>query len=163
MAPAFIMVAISGGLYLAGIKGATNKTSVATAKQFSIDLSSKQLELDVRTLIGELNLNINFEYLKVRGQTITTRPTSRDHLMISVTKDGLNIQKISPNLQSSLIELHKGHGPILFKTYQKLVAVGLIFVMLSGLWMGLSNRMLRKKTLLTLSLGFITFIALALW
>jgi hypothetical protein len=162
MAPAFIMVAISGGLYLIGIKGANIESEVRVPEQFSLDLDSNELEQDVRNIVAQLNLNINFEYLRIRGSSITTRPTSREFLRLSVTDDGLRIKRVSPNLQSSLMELHKGHGPTLFKTYQKLVAVALMFVMLSGLWMGISNKMMRKKTLITATIGLATFILLAL-
>ncbi len=162
MAPAFIMVAISGGLYLIGIKGANIESEVSVPAQFSLDLSSNELEQDVRTILGQLDLKTNFEYLRIRGSSITTRPTSREHLRLNVTDEGLKIQIVKPDLQSSLIELHKGHGPTLFKTYQKLVALGLIFVMLSGLWMGISNKMMRKKTLVATALGLATFIVLAL-
>lgn len=163
MAPAFILVAISGGLYLVGIKGSVIEADVAVSNQLSLDLNSPQLEQDVRSLIRDLDLKTNFEYLKIRGSTLTTRPTSRDYLQLKMTDDGLQIKHISPDLQSSLMELHKGHGPVLFKTYQKLVAVSLIFVMLSGLWMGLSNRMMRKKTLTAAMLGLATFVILALF
>jgi hypothetical protein len=163
MAPAFILVAISGGLYLVGIKGSVIEADVAVSNQLSLDLNSPQLEQDVRSLIRDLDLKTNFEYLKIGGSTLTTRPTSRDYLQLKMTDDGLQIKHISPDLQSSLMELHKGHGPVLFKTYQKLVAVSLIFVMLSGLWMGLSNRMMRKKTLTAAMLGLATFVILALF
>lgn len=161
MAPAFILVAISGGLYLIGIKGSSIETEVSVSEQFSLDLGSNEIEQDVRDLIEQLNLNINFEYLRIRSSSITTRPTSRKFLRLSVADDRLKIKMVSPNLQSSLIELHKGHGPILFKTYQKLVAVALIFVMLSGLWIGISNKMMRRKTLIAAMLGLTTFILLA--
>lgn len=162
MTPVFIMVAISGGLYLVGIKGSTKNTNIEVGREHLIDLSSLQLEKDVRKLIVTLGLNIDFEYLKLRGSTIITRPTSREFLKLEVTGTGLKLQRKKPDLQSSLIELHKGHGPTLFKAYQKLVAVSLIFVMLSGLWMGLTNRVLRRKTILALGFGSLTFLLLAL-
>lgn len=162
MAPAFIMLAISGGLYLIGIKGSSIETEVNVPTQFTLDLSSNSLEQDVRSLMTQLDLEINFEYLKVRGSSITTRPTSREFLKFTVTDDGLNVKKVSPDLQRSLMELHKGHGPSLFKAYQKMVAIALIFVMLSGLWMGIRNKMMRRKTFIAAMLGLITFTLLAL-
>lgn len=162
MAPAFLMVAISGGLYLVGIKGSSIESEVSVPEQFSLDLTSNELEHDVRILLGQLNLKTNFEYLRIDGSSITTRPTSREFLRLNVADDGLSIKVVRPDLQWSLIELHKGHGPTLFKTYQKLVAVALIFVMLSGLWMGIGNKMMRKKTLIAATLGLATFIFLAL-
>lgn len=161
MAPAFIMVAISGGLYLFGIKGSTENTSIEVGSELSINLGSNNLEEEVRKLITKLDLKIDFEYLKTRESTVTTRPSSREFLELKVTDNGLQVNRVRPDLQSSLIELHKGHGPTSFRTYQKLVAVCLIFVMLSGLWMGLSNQMMRKKTLIALILGSVTFLLLS--
>ena len=168
MAPAFIMVAVSGGLFLLGVKGAEAETNISAPSQETFDIvidesrNPSDLEADVRALINQLGLDIDFEYLRVRGTSLTTRPTSREHLFVSNTDQGLEILKRTPDLQSSMMELHKGHGPTLYKTYQKWVAVGLIFVMLSGLWMGLSNKALRQRTLVSLGLGLVTFVVLIL-
>jgi hypothetical protein len=59
-----------------------------------------------------------------------------------------------------MIELHKGHGPGAFKTFQKIFALGLIFIMLSGLWLGISAARLRKSTLLTAAAGTVAFVIL---
>ena len=56
------------------------------------------------------------------------------------------------------MELHKGHGPSLFTAYQKLVALALILVVLSGVWMGLASKVLRKKTGLVSLAGLVVFI-----
>jgi hypothetical protein len=56
-----------------------------------------------------------------------------------------------------MIELHKGHGPSAFKTFQKAFAVGLIFIILSGLWLGISASRLRQSTLLTAISGAVVF------
>ena len=171
MAPAFIMVAVSGGLYLLGIQGSETETHITVPHKGTpgVDIvidenrNPADLESEVRALLDQLDLDIDFEYLRVRGTTLVTRPTSRQHILIRYTEDGLEVVKRSPDLQSSMMELHKGHGPALFKTYQKWVAVGLIFVMLSGLWMGLSNKALRLRTFASLGIGLVTFVVLVLF
>ena len=65
-----------------------------------------------------------------------------------------------PSLQSRMIELHKEHGPSAFKTFQKAFAVGLIFIILSGLWLGISAARLRRSTLLTATAGAVMFVLL---
>ena len=61
-----------------------------------------------------------------------------------------------------MIELHKGHGPLKFKTYQKLVALGLLGVVLGGFSVGLLAANYRRKTLIASALGLMTFFLLAL-
>jgi hypothetical protein len=75
--------------------------------------------------------------------------------------DGLVVSFNEPSIQSKLIELHKGHGPEIFKTFQKLIAVGLLFVVLSGFWLGVSSPSLRLNTLVITSAGVITLSFLA--
>ena len=160
--PAVLLISISGGLYLFGFKGNSNETEIKVSNQFVLDIKSQQLEEDVEKLLRQLGIETEFEYLKIKGTTITTRPTSRSHLKIIVSKDDMKIWKVQPSFQKTLIELHKGHGPLLFKVYQKLVAISLIVILLSGLWMGLSNKRMRTNTLLAIFIGTATFFLLAL-
>ncbi|MEE9329902.1 MAG: hypothetical protein V3V30_07155, partial [Parvularculaceae bacterium] len=62
--------------------------------------------------------------------------------------------------QASLMELHKGHGPQLFKTYQKLVALGLMVVVLGGLVVGILAPLYRRKTLIACGIGLLGFVLL---
>jgi len=101
-----------------------------------------------------------FEYVKVKGGSLYTRPTSSDHYIVNLASDGLEVVYAQPNLQSRMIELHKGHGPTAFKTFQKAFAVGLVFIILSGLWLGLSATKLRRATTLTVAAGALTFLLL---
>ena len=60
------------------------------------------------------------------------------------------------------MELHMGHGPGLFKNFQKMFALGLLLIILSGLWLGLSSSGLRRRTLVISSAGAAVFLLLAL-
>ena len=48
-------------------------------------------------------------------------------------------------VQKRLIELRKGHGPMVFRTLQKLVAAGLVVVVGTGFFLGLSATGLRGR------------------
>ncbi|GLQ24487.1 hypothetical protein GCM10007853_23610 [Algimonas ampicilliniresistens] len=163
MAPAFILVAISGGLYLIGNKGQTVDTPVVLPAGSMLDFSSDSLEADVRALLSQSGIDHSFEYIRDRGTTIELRPTSRTYLSLSQTPDGLTATRHNPNLQKSMIELHKGHGPSLFKLYQKFVALFLIGVVLGGVLVGLLSKAYRGKTIVALSIGSILFLFLALF
>ena len=161
-APAVLLMAISGGLYLVGIKGDVEEKTIFTS-QASIDPASTSLKADVDKLLVEAGVtSFDYEYVKVSGDRLYTRPTSSDHYIIESSDTAIEVIQAQPSLQKRMIELHKGHGPTLFKTFQQVFAVGLIFIMLSGLWLGLSNKRLRRSTLITAASGMALFALLLL-
>lgn len=157
-APAVLLVAISGGLYLLGIKGTVDQETIYKSNQTTIDSESASLHTDVAGLLADAGVkSYNYEYVKISGTDLYTRPTSSDHYIIKTTKDGVEVIHARPSIQKSMIELHKGHGPLAFKTFQKAFAVGLIFIILSGLWLGISAKRLRRSTLITAASGTLVF------
>lgn len=162
-APAILLVALSGGLYLLGIKGQVEQTSIYSSAETTLDTQSASLKTDVAELLAEAGVEgYSFEYVKVKGAKLYTRPTSAQHYVITLRDAGLEITHASPSLQSRMVELHKGHGPTLFKTFQQVFALGLVLIILSGLWLGLSADRLRKSTLLTAGAGVAVFALLLL-
>lgn len=162
MAPAFILVSISGGLYLIGNKGAVESETLSLAPDAELYFKSGVIETQVRNLLTRSDIDYKFEYIKNRGNSIELRPTSRTYITLAQTPGGLTATRHTPNFQKSMIELHKGHGPTAFKTYQKLVALALFFVILGGLMAGLLSKVYRKKTLTFLAIGSAAFAYLAL-
>ena len=161
-APFIFLVAISGGLYLVGVKGSLQEDPVFLAEGIVIDAKSPTLKADVDELLITAGVSdYNYEYVKVKGSTLYTRPTSRTHYIIKLG-DEVKVSKAQPSLQNALMELHKGHGPTTFKTFQKFFALGLFCIVASGLWLGLSALGLRKRTLLIFLGGGATFAFAAL-
>lgn len=157
-APAVLLVAVSGGLYLAGVKGKVEQEAIYSSSNATIDSKSASLHTDVAALLAVAGVeSYSYEYVKVSGATLYTRPTSSDHYIIKLNESGVEVIHARPSLQSRMIELHKGHGPAAFKTFQKAFAVGLIFIILSGLWLGISAARLRRSTLLTATAGAVIF------
>jgi len=70
------------------------------------------------------------------------------------------VVKRTPDFTAAAMELHKGHGPVAFKWYQKFVALALFFVVLSGFWLGLASKVLRKQSLIVSAAGLVVFLAL---
>ena len=162
-APAVFLVAISGGLYLVGVKGEVIEQSIYTGPANALDTTAASLRTDVETLLATAGVaDYDFEYVKGKGNTLYTRPTSREHYVIKLQGQQVEIVHAVPSLQSRMIELHKGHGPTAFKTFQKVFAMGLLFIVASGLWLGLSAAGLRRRTLLTTLAGSMLFLALVL-
>lgn len=154
-----LMMATSGGLYLLGIKGTVEKTPVVPITPYKIDPASETLAADIRSLLDANDIEHSFEYIKTSGNTLITRPTSRTNYEFDLSKT--SIARVEPDLVKTLVELHKGHGPLLFKDLQKLMALGLLIILLSGFWLGLSSPALRMPTLATTVLGTAVFAILA--
>lgn len=158
MAPAFALHAISGGLYLMDIKGQAATERVSLPAGADLDFNSTTLEADVRTLLKTANLKHEFEYVKNRGSLIQLRPTSRTYLEFKQTPKGLSVTRVKPNTVRSMMELHKGHGPQLFKTYQKLVALLLLAVVFGGILVGFMAKAYRRQTVVAVIMGVVAFI-----
>jgi len=163
LTPAFLLLALTGGNYLLGNKGSFDKTPITLSADSQLDFTSASLEADVRALLKTQNIDHNFEYIRNRGTVIQLRPTSRKYIEFSQSDDGLKASWVQPSLQAGLMELHKGHGPTLFKTYQKVVALGLIGVVLGGFFVGLLSPVYRRRTIVATGLGTLVFIALVLF
>lgn len=156
--PAVLLVAISGGLYLIGIKGSVEQETIYRSEGATLDTQSPRLQEDVEGLLKAAGVDgFSFEYVKVKGSTLYTRPTSTEHYIINVEPEALEVVHAQPSLQKRMIELHMGHGPTAFKTFQKFFAAGLLLMMLTGLWLGLSSAPLRRTTAVTVLAGTLVF------
>lgn len=161
LTPAFLLVAITGGNYLLGNKGSVESTPINLPADAALDFNSETLQADVEALLEQAKIEHDFEYIRNRGRILQLRPTSRAYMQFEQKPDGLTASMNKPSLQAGLMELHKGHGPKMFKTYQKIVALGLVLVVLGGFLVGILARTYRRKTLLATGLGTLLFIALA--
>lgn len=161
-----LLVATSGGLYLLGYKGSVETTPVyadAADPRLAAALDDAEaLEVAVADLLGRAGVvDYSFDYVKVKGSTLYTRPTSRPHYVIELG-DGVAVSRAEPSLQAAMMELHMGHGPVAFKSFQKFFAAGMILIILSGLWLGLSSSRLRMRTLVAAGGGAVAFLVAAL-
>lgn len=71
--------------------------------------------------------------------------------------DTLRVTYNQPDFLRSLLELHKGHGPRAFTTLSIIMAIGLLLVLLSGFWLGVSSTYVRIPTLVLFGLGLAVF------
>jgi len=161
-AAAIVLVAVSGGLYLIGIKGTIEQMPVgtlATGQQLLLDPS----EAKVQAALASLGVSdFEFEYVKQKGSQLITRPTTRPFYTLDISGEDAVVQYNEPSLQKRMIELHMGHGPTAYKTYQQVFAAGMLFIILTGLWLGLSSARLRFSTAMISGAGVILFLWLAL-
>ena len=162
-AAAIVLVAVSGGLYLIGIKGTIEQTPVgtlATGQQLLLDPS----EAKVQAALASLGVtDFEFEYVKQKGSQLITRPTTRPFYTLDINGDEAVVQYNEPSLQKRMIELHMGHGPTAYKTYQQVFAAGMLFIILTGLWLGLSSARLRIPTAVISGSGVVLFLWLSVF
>lgn len=159
-APMIIIMAVSGGLHLLGVKEVMTSTELGYVSGLKLDADSPSLSSDVRTALQSLGVDARFEYVKGRGGEFSTRPSSREHYRLSQQADGVAITTVSPNWQAALMELHMGHGPRWYKWFETAFALGLIIIMISGLYLGLMSAAYRRQTLVLCSVGLLLFLAL---
>ena len=159
---AIVLVALSGGLYLIGIKGTIDQTPVGLAGSGEQLLAEPSIEA-VHAVLTEVGVtDFEFDYVKQKGSQLITRPTTRPFYTLDVSGDEVLVQYNEPSLQKKMIELHMGHGPVAYKTYQKVFAAGMLFIILSGLWAGLSSTKLRVPTAAVAGGGLLVFALLAM-
>lgn len=158
-APILVIMAFTGGMYLLGNKGTIASTDVTI--EGMVDLESPSLESDVAQLLGDNGIDHDFEYLKIDGSKLITRPTSRTFYELKVGEAEIEASRNEPDWLKRLIELHKGHGPLLFKDLQKVMAAGLLVVLLTGFWLGVSSPALRIPSIATALGGTVVFILAA--
>ena len=154
-------MAVSGGFYLLGIRGKVTEIPVKLAPSATLDLAAADLEMAVRQLLADAGIEHRFEYLKREDGMLTTRPTSRIYYVLRVDQDGVRATRNEPDVQKRLIELHKGHGPTAFKTLQKILAAGLLVIVGTGFWLGLSAIGLRVRMAAISGAGLLLFVLLA--
>jgi hypothetical protein len=161
LAPAFLLVAISGGLYMADVKGETKETPITLPQGTKFDTKSSAFEADVRSFLKAQNVDVKFEYIRVRDKNFTTRPTSRAHVAFE-EKDGvLSAKYVEPSLLNAMMEIHKGHGPSAYRILAMIAGLALFFVVLGGLTIGLLSPFYRRATILSSIAGSAVFAWLA--
>ncbi len=162
LAPAFLVVAISGGLYIAGIRGETQITTLPLPQSHGLELGSGTFANDVRQLIAVQGLKLDFETVHGDAERAQTRPTTRTFLTFQKTPSGLVAAINRPDFQYALIELHKGHGPRAYRIYEMVAALALILAVLGGVTIGLLIKTFRAPTLMAIIGGSLIALVLAL-
>ena len=163
LAPAFLLVAVTGAMDLADIEAEVTETKLVMPAGLVIDPDSPAIEQEVAAVLEANGLAIAFESLRVRPELITTRPTSRDFVRIQKADDEWTATLNQPDFQYSMMELHKGHGPAAFKTYQIVAGITLFLVIFGGLIVGLMAKPYRRKTSAAFAAGAAVFVSLAFW
>ncbi|MEO9633509.1 MAG: hypothetical protein ABJ360_20655 [Roseobacter sp.] len=161
LAPSFLLVGGTGALYLLDADKPVEETAISLPKDITIDPNSPTIKEDVENILSEQGVALDFEYIRSRGDSFTTRPTSRTYAQFEKTEDGWAATLKEPGLLYSLTELHKGHGPVAFRYFQILAGIALFLVVIGGLVVGLLSKAYRGKTIVATLIGSVLFVGAA--
>lgn len=148
-APFIFLMSITGTSYLLGYKGDVTKEVIQTV----VTEQSSLTEEYVREELKKIDPNYSFEYLKGAGKSVFTRPTTRTYYELNIVETGVQITKVKPNFLRAIIEVHKGHGPGLLKTVEKVFGVALLLILISGMWLALTVKRDKSITLILTTIG----------
>ena len=160
LAPSFLLVGTTGALKLVGVEPSIEDIDLILPADTQLDPDSPTLEQDIGAILAAQNIHLDIESVRSRDGNMTTRPTSRTFARINQTPDGLKASLHKPGLHYAMMELHKGHGPALFKIYHLIAGIALFLVIVGGLVVGLLARPYRRKTLGSLAFGTVVFLIL---
>lgn len=158
--PFLLLMAITGTFYLFGQKGSVEKTLIQDGITFNTTISKKE---QVSQLLKKIDETYSFENIKDRGASIQTRPTTRDYFNFVKKDEGsFSLYKVKPNLLSRVIEVHKGHGPGLLKSFQKVLGIVLMLIIITGFLMSMNIKKRVKSFLISTGLGTLVLLFLFL-
>lgn len=159
--PLLLMMPLSGGLYLLDVKGDQQKTEAFRIPLSEVPADKSVQEAFFRDQFKKQSLDFDFEYVRSTETDFIFRPTTRTHYVATKAGEDLIFQKIVPDLQKRMIELHKGHGPRMMRWFEVLFGLALILTTLSGLWLAWTVKPYRRTTLISFGIG-LAFLILCL-
>ena len=159
--PMLLIMAVSGGLYLLNVKGNMEKGEPVLIPGATLTQEGDAKIAELSTILENVGLNGDFDYIRERGAMMQTRPTSRDHYEVKAVAGGLEVTPVSPDLLAALMELHKGHGPSIFRTMEIVLALGLVLILLTGLIIGVQSPLFKIRTVAITGGGIFVAVVLA--
>lgn len=160
--PVAIMYFVTGAFYTWGVKGSyvTNSQELRLEKQLRPDLT--ELTTLARKELKKLKLKVPSGKAKVKriGSAFRLEWTGANRdVMLEATADPF-IAKLKLKETSwyrTFVQLHKAKGGKLFKIYAATFAAAMFFLLLTGFLMAWQTPKLRNLTLISASIGIITF------
>lgn len=150
--PLLLLMPMTGSLYLWGFSGDQEKIEAFTITETAPEGKTEQ-EQFFRDQFKKQNINFDFEYIKSTKTDYIFRPATRNHYMATKTDAGLVFYEMKPTLLKRLVELHKGHGPLMMRWFESLFGICLVLVTLSGLWLAVTVPAYRKATIISFCVG----------
>jgi len=161
LVPFLFLMSLSGVLELFDIKGDTQKTLIYSTDKGAINYNSRNINQDVKAILLKAGIDADFSRVKIKKSRLNTIPNYSTHYVLKLTETHLNVYEYKPSALTKLMSLHKGGGPKLYRLYQKYSVFGLFFVLITGIWLGISSPKLRGKTSMVLILGVVFYFVIS--
>ncbi|MCF6203695.1 MAG: PepSY domain-containing protein [Methylococcaceae bacterium] len=163
--PIAIMFFVTGAFYTWGIKGDYETTVQKLHLKIPFQEELSYLINVVETELNKQQVSLPTGKAKIKkiGQSFQLEWTgSSKDVVLEPTSDPLIAQLKIKNTgwHRHFVQLHKAKGGIAFKVYATILAVGLLFLLISGFIMAWQLPRLRKMTLISTMLGLIFFVVM---
>lgn len=149
-----LLYILSGSLHLLGFKE-TKSTEIIFNQSITSELQAKSSKEVFKKLLEIKKPDYKYDYIKGKGNKLTSRPTTREHYTFSKKENTVTLTKNTPNFTMKLMEFHKGHGPLITKKILGSVAIIFALTIFSGVWLGLTVKKFRKVLILTSLTGLV--------
>ncbi len=163
--PIAIMFFVTGAFYTWGVKGEYEttvqklhlKTPLQEELSYLVNVAEEELNKQ------QVSLPTGKAKIKKIGQSFQLEWTgSSKDIILEPTLDPLIAQLKIKNTgwHRHFVQLHKAKGGVAFKVYATILAVGLLFLLVSGFIMAWQLPKLRKMTLISTMLGLTFFVTM---
>jgi len=163
--PIAIMFFVTGAFYTWGIKGEYETTVQKLNLKTTLQEDLNSLVNVVKEELNKQQISLPTGKAKIKkiGQSFQLEWTgSSNDVILEPTSDPLIAQLKIKNTgwHRHFVQLHKAKGGVAFKVYATILAVGLLFLLISGFIMAWQLPKLRKMTLISTTLGLIFFVTI---
>ena len=163
--PVAIMFFATGAFYTWGVKGeyeiTVQKLHLKTPLQEKLSYLVNMVEKELKK--QDISLPTGKAKIKKIGKSFQLEWTgSSKDIVLEPTSTPLIAQLKIKNTgwHRHFVQLHKSKGGVAFKVYATILAVGLLFLLISGFIMAWQLPRLRKMTLISTMLGLIFFVTM---
>lgn len=165
--PVACMFIITGALYTWGVTGGyvNDRYDIQLSEPLEANLieltALAEGEIEKRGLdnpTGKAKVKVSGAHFRLEwtGSTmdVVVEPTSNPNVAKLTVKNA--------SWYRNFVQLHKAKGGVLFKIYAAILSLSILVILLSGFVMALNTPTLRKMSIVTLLLGFGSFVVLVL-
>ena len=165
--PAILLFLATGALYTWGIKGdyASTEYEVALAAPLTKDKDALQAVAAAELRRRQIDLPSGAASVKSMGDAFQLEWTgTRRDVLLDPTAEALTAKLTVKDTgwHRWLVQMHKAKGGIAFKIYAVVLALGLLFLVVSGLLMAWRVRAMKRPAILASAAGLAAFIGIAL-
>lgn len=165
--PAILLFLATGALYTWGVKGdyASNEYAVALTAPLTKDKAALQNVATAELARREIAPPTGEASIKSIGNAFQLEWTGTRRDVLLDTTDDAMVAKLTvkdTGWHRWLVQMHKAKGGAAFKIYAVILALGLLFLVVSGLLMAWRVRAMKRPAILASAAGLVAFAGISL-